>query len=310
MDAQASDQALRKRAQSNAKGTEWGADDPQKMLIQDILYEFMYSGDVEEAVSVIKQKKNIEGVELTKRALIFGIERQPYERELVSLLLSQAYNIFGGSEIKDGFQLMLYRLPDLVLDVPDAPAILAKFISRGIYDEILPPAFMKDAIVDNQHAKETMSLAFATTHSTDEQRRLEHIWGPGDMASVESLKLAVDNILIEYLANPDIAVATQTVKELNVPSFAGQIVKRALVKAIEHNTDVSRDSIINLFESWHKTNLISDGCLKRGFGAAWKQIDDISLDVPVAPKVINELQALAIKRKLLPADFKPVLESQ
>jgi len=264
----------------------------------------MYSGDVDEAISAVQQKKNIEGVELTKRALIFGIERQAYERELVSLLLSQAYNIFGGGEIRDGFQLMLYRLPDLVLDVPDAPQLLAKFISRGIYDEILPPAFIKDATVDNKYAKETMSLAFATTHSADEQRRLEHIWGPGDLASVASLKLTVDNILVEYIANPDTKVATQTVKELNVPSFAGQIVKRAIVKAIEHNNDSTRDSIINLFEFWHKTHLMSGESFKRGFISAWKQIDDISLDVPVAPKVINELQALAIEKKLLPADFK------
>jgi len=254
------------------------------------------------------RKKNIEGIELTKRALIFGIERQPYERELVSVLLSQAYNIFGGTEIQDGFQLLLFRLPDLVLDVPEAPQVLAKFVSRAIYDEILPPAFIKDAQVDNNLAKETMSLAFAMTHSTDEKRRLEHVWGPGDLTSVESLKSAVDSILIEYFANPDIDAATAAVKALNVPSFSGQIIKRGLVKALEH-TEVSRDSIINLFVAWHKSSLMADGSFKRGFGAAWRQIDDIKLDVPSAPKVMTELQSLAVQRKLLPADFKSILDS-
>jgi len=296
----------RERSKSTG-GTEWGSDDPQKMLIQDILYEFMYSGDVDEAIAVIKQKKNIEGIELTKRALIFGVERQPYERELVSLLLSQAYNIFGGNEIQDGFQLMLFRLPDLVLDVPEAPQLLAKFVSRAIYDEILPPAFIKDAQVDNNLAKQTMSLAFAMTHSPDEKGRLEHIWGPGDMTSVDSLKAAVDGILVEYFANPDIDAATVAVKSLNVPSFSGQIIKRSLVKALEH-TEVARDSIIKLFVHWHKTSLMGDGSFKRGFGAAWKQIDDIKLDVPSAPKVMGDLQALAVQGKLLPADFKPILD--
>jgi len=250
------------------------------------------------------KKKIIEGIELTKRALIFGIERQAFERELVSLLLSQAYNLFGGREIRDGFQLMLYRLPDLVLDVPEAPGLLAKFISRAIYDEILPPAFIKDALVDNKYAKETMSLAFAITHSTDEKRRLEHIWGPGDLSSVENLKKAVDHILMEYLENPDTSAATSSVRDLKVPSFAGQIVKRALVKALERNHG-SGEKIINLFAYWEKTNVMSDGAMKRGFSAAWKQIDDISLDVPGARQALAELHTSAVEKKLLPADYKP-----
>ena len=45
--------------------------------------------------------------------------------------------------------------------------------------------------MDNEHAKESLSLAYATTHSTDEKRRIEHIWGPGDGSSVEQLKEAV-----------------------------------------------------------------------------------------------------------------------
>jgi hypothetical protein len=49
---------------------------------------------------------------------------------------------------------------------------------------------VKDAIVDNEPAKESLALAYATTHSV-EKRRLEHIWGPGDLTSVEQLKEAV-----------------------------------------------------------------------------------------------------------------------
>jgi hypothetical protein len=68
----------------------------------------------------------IDGIEFTKRALIFGIERQAYERELVSKLLSACYELFNDNEIEDGFQLLLFRLPDLVLDVPHGPSLLSK----------------------------------------------------------------------------------------------------------------------------------------------------------------------------------------
>jgi len=153
-----------------------------------------------------------------------------------------------------------------------------------------------------------MSLAFAINHSGEEQHRLEHIWGPGDMTSVDSLKKAVDAILVEYIANPDVDGATRSVKALNVPSFAGQVIKRAIVKALEHNNEASTDSVIKLFVSWNKTNLMGTGSFKRGFGAAWRQIDDIQLDVPNAKVVMVELQKLATEYKLLPSDFKPLLD--
>jgi len=118
-------------------------DEDIKHSIQDILYDLMHSGDIPTAVEQVKSNKLIDGIEFTKRALLFGIERQAYERELISRLLSSCYEIFNDNEIVDGFQMMLFRLPDIVLDVPHAPSILSKFLSRGIYDEIVPPSLSK-----------------------------------------------------------------------------------------------------------------------------------------------------------------------
>jgi len=276
-----------------------------KNTIQDILYDLMYSGDIKTAVSIVKNNKMIDGIEFTKRALLFGIERQAYERELVSVLLSSCYEIFNDNEIADGFQLMLFRLPDIVLDVPHAPSIFAKFISRAIYDEIIPPIFVKDAHVDNIKAKECMSLAFAKTHALDETKEgLEHIWGPGDLHSVKDLKIAVDTLLEEYLENPDIKETTEAFVELNVPSFFGEIVKRGLFKSIGM-TDHARTDFIKLLEHWFQINLINEGHLKRGFSMAYSQLPDFTIDVPNAGKILPTLQTIAIEKRFLPAQFKP-----
>jgi len=274
----------------------------QKAKILEILYELSYTGAVKEAVALVERDKSIEGIEFAKRALIFGVEHSSYERELISRLLSAAYDIFEGGEILDGFQLLLYRLPDLVLDVPTAPQILAKFISRAIYDEILPPAFVKDAIVDNEHAKESLSLAYATTHSV-EKRRLEHIWGPGDLTSVEQLKEAVDTLLREYFENPNPVEAASSVKELNAPSFSGQIIKQALRIALEKNTEEARKNVIHLLTSWHKMNLVSDSHVARGFANMSNQLEDLKLDVPNAPQMFGQLVSQAIENKLLSSSF-------
>eukprot|EP01127_Copromyxa_protea_P003399 TRINITY_DN13214_c0_g1_i1.p1 TRINITY_DN13214_c0_g1~~TRINITY_DN13214_c0_g1_i1.p1 ORF type:complete len:333 (-),score=86.46 TRINITY_DN13214_c0_g1_i1:55-996(-) len=275
----------------------------QKQKILEIFYELSGTGDVKEAISRIEKDKSIEGIEFTKRALIFGIEHSSYERELISRLLSAAYDIFEGGEILDGFQLLLYRLPDLILDVPTAPQILAKFISRALYDEILPPGFHKDAIVDNEHAKESLSLSYATTSNPIEKRRLQHVWGPGDLTSVEQLKEAVDALLKEYFENPNPVEAASSVKELNAPSFASQIVKQALRTALEKNTDDSRKNVIDLFNSWRKINLMSNVHFERGFANISGQLEDLKLDVPNAPQMFAQLVSQAIEHKLIPSSF-------
>jgi len=277
-----------------------------KNTIQDILYDLMYSGDIKTAVSAVKNNKLIDGIEFTKRSLIFGIERQAYERELISRLLSACYEIFNDNEIVDGFQLMLFRLPDIVLDVPHAPSILAKFISRAIYDEIVPPIFVKDAHVDNVKAKECMSIAFAKTHALDETKEgLEHIWGPGDLHSVKDLKIAVDTLLEEYLENPDMKETTESFMELNVPSFFAEIVKRGLFKSISMN-DHARADFIKLLEHWFQINLINEGHFKRGFSMAYSQLTDLTIDVPNAGKILPTLLEAAIEKRFLPPNFKPI----
>lgn len=304
LDSITADQKLaRDRARSKGCWDKKGSEDAQKAKIQEILYELMDTGVVADAIVAIENNRFIEGIEFTKRALIFGIEHSSYERELISQLLSSAYNIFQGREIPDGFQLLLYRLPDFVLDVPNAAQILAKFISRANYDEILPPAFLRDAHIDNEWAKESLALAFATVHSSDEKRRLEHVWGPGDLTSVNELKAAVDQLLEEYFENPNAAEAASSVKELNTPSFGSQIVKQALRLALEKNTDKARTDVIQLLSSWNKMNLMSSFHMERGFQNVANQLDDLKLDVPNAGIIFPQLVAAAIGQKILSADF-------
>jgi len=110
-------------------------------IVLEIITEFIDSGELKGAVEEIKRRREIDGAEFVKRTLIWGIERKAYERELISKLLSGAYSIFQNKEMPSGFEIVLDRLPDLSLDVPDAPEVLGKFIARAIFDEVLPPVF-------------------------------------------------------------------------------------------------------------------------------------------------------------------------
>jgi len=272
----------------------------QKLKIAEILLDLAESGDLQQAKAAVERTKSIEGIELTKRSLIFGIEHNFHERELISQFLSAAYDIFEGREISEGFQLLLFRLPDLVLDVPGAAPILAKFISRAIYDEILPPAFVKDAEVDNHYAKEALALAYATVHSTDEKRRLERIWG--NLGTVQDMKDAVDALLIEFFENPDPVETSKTVQELHAPSFSSQIVKQAIRMALDKNTEAARNSLITLLTYWHQTSVMSDVQIARGYKNMASQIDDMKLDLPSSPTMFKALVEAAKEHKIIPTD--------
>jgi hypothetical protein len=186
---------------------------------------------------------------------------------------------------------------------------LSKFLSRAVYDEIVPPIFIKDATIDNPKAKECMALTFATTHSVDGRESMEHIWGPGDLTSVNSLKIAVDTLLDEYLDNPDINETTDSFVQLNVPSFYGEIVKRGLFKCLD-KPEESWDNFIKLLKYWLQMTLITAGQIKRGFSIAYSRINDLKIDVPNAELFLAEIQKKAANTSILPPGFVPVLSQE
>jgi len=201
----------------------------------------------------------------------------------------------------DGFEIVLDRLPDLILDVPDAVDVLGKFISRAVYDEILPPVFLNVAKVNN--AKASMALSLAHELYDKERKRLVHIWGPGDLSSVRRLRKEVDSLLREYLENKDTNEATQAVNALNARSFNSQVLRQALTLALEANSSPARKDIIILITAFRKSALVSDYDVHHGFVLTWRKISDTKLDVPNAEDMLLEITQLAKDNLLLPSNF-------
>eukprot|EP01124_Arcella_intermedia_P027809 TRINITY_DN5520_c0_g1_i1.p1 TRINITY_DN5520_c0_g1~~TRINITY_DN5520_c0_g1_i1.p1 ORF type:complete len:302 (-),score=75.36 TRINITY_DN5520_c0_g1_i1:125-1030(-) len=269
--------------------------------VLEVITEFIESGDLKEAISDIKKRVEIDGTEFTKRTLIFGIEHKAYERELISQLLSAAYTIFGASEMVDGFVVLLDRLPDLSLDVPEAAEVLGKFIARAVFDEILPPVFFQEAKVNNPKA--SMALSLAHDLYEKERKRLAHVWGPGDLSSVKRLVKEVLIIVKDYLENKEVKDASTCIAALHAPSFNSQVVRYSLTAAIEANNQQAREDIILLITHLHKTAVFSPYDVKHGFELTSRKIADISLDVPNAKATFSDLIERATKAKLLPEGF-------
>jgi programmed cell death protein 4 len=268
-------------------------------IITVILVEFTESGDIDEAVADIKEHPLIEPAQFVALAVEFGLEHHNHERELVSQLLSACHALFEGRGYDEGFQNILFRLPDLVLDVPGAEEFVGLFIARAIFDDALAPAFIKNAEVDNEGAKLALNLAYNIVHEASERSRLENIWGPSAQTSVEVLREEAKNVVKEYLSSFDIAEADRAILSLNTPSFMSQVVKEALYLAIEQGNHKPRELVLSLLMNWSKSAIISDYHMKRGFDLAKKGLDEIRLDVPHVDDALASLVKDAEARKLV-----------
>jgi len=277
----------------------------QQNPIEAVLKEYFSSGDVEE-LSTSLQSLNISNNldSFVKKSIAIALEKQAYERELVSQMLSSLYGtIISAEKMEAGVQRAIESIEDLCLDTPDAIEVVAKFIARAVMDEILPPSFLKTAHAVSQREKEIISLANALVTEKHRSGRLAHIWGPGDLSSVKRLKEEVQMLLGEYLNTGESQEADKSVRKLNAPSFYFQLVKQALRFGISR-THEEQKKISLLLNSFSKSGLISGDQMIKGFQSAHDILADIALDVPNAHVCFNEFVHRGKEGGYLPQDMQ------
>jgi programmed cell death protein 4 len=268
-----------------------------------VLREYFSSGEIEEALKSVKELQ-INSAEFVKKALILAMEKQAFERELTSQLLTSLSSILMTStDIETGFQRILDVIDDVVLDCPDAVEVLSKFIARAIVDEVVPPRFLKDVQPHSNNAKESVALASALTTEKHRIDRLAHVWGPGDLSSVKRLKEETNTLLQEYLSSSDLNEADRCVRKLNAPSFHFQIVKQALRIALERDGEDAK-KIAELLAFFYKSGLVSQDHTVKGFHCVLDALNDFKLDFPNAEKQLQEISATAVNGGWLPQDWK------
>jgi len=166
--------------------------------------------------------------------------------------------------------------------------VLAKFLARAIVDEIVPPAFLKNAEIKSTLAKECTALVNGLITEKHRIDRLAHVWGAGDLHSVKRLKEETALLLEEFLETGDLVEADKCVRNLNAPSFHFQLVKQAVRSALQKNEE-DRKKILSLLAAFSKSDLISADHMGRGFEVCHESLADIQLDIPEAPKIFGEL---------------------
>jgi programmed cell death protein 4 len=98
-----------------------------------------------------------------------------------------------------------------ILDVPSAHTYVISFLARAVVDEVLPPSFLSDPLVRSIGGaviEDAMRLLSREHYGV----RLERVWGPGDGRPVADLKVAMDQLLKEFLLSNELDEAKACVK--------------------------------------------------------------------------------------------------
>lgn len=292
-----------------------------KLRLDDILREYFDSSDAHEVIRSISELGCTHyHPHILVRAIGLGMDAGPRERELISRLLSCLHPApLSDAEMEAGYEMVLDRVEDWMIDIPDTKPMLGSFLARAVIDEVLPPAFLSNR--NNTHpGDEVVAKAVSLLSREHCSARLEKVWGPGDGRPVEELKEIMDQLLKEYLLSRELDEAASCVRELNARHFHHELVKRGVKIAMEedgrrgHPTAgenangggegggsicTSLDAMAALFQFLVNNSIVSEYQVAKGVSRLRKLLPDLKLDVPEADGMLLEFEGM-LPSSLLP----------
>ncbi|XP_061952678.1 MA3 DOMAIN-CONTAINING TRANSLATION REGULATORY FACTOR 1 [Populus nigra] len=281
--------------------------DDYKKAVVSIIEEYFSTGDVEVAASDLRELGSSNyHLYFIKRLVSMAMDRHDKEKEMASVLLSALYaDVISPSQIRDGFVILLESADDLAVDILDAVDILALFVARAVVDDILPPAFLtraKKALPESSKGFQVLQTTEKNYLSAPHHAELvERRWGGSTHITVEEVKKKITDLLREYVESGDAVEACRCIRELGVSFFHHEVVKRALVLAMEIRT--AEPLILKLLKEASEEGLVSSSQMAKGFARLKESLDDLALDIPSAKSLFQSLVPKAISEGWLDASF-------
>ena len=101
------------------------------------------------------------------------------------------------------------------------------------------------------------------------------------------MKKEISHLLNEYVESGDTVESCRCIRDLNVPFFHHEFVKRALILAMERRS--AELLILALLREAAEEGLITSSQMSKGFGRLADTIDDLSLDIINAKDMFESL---------------------
>lgn len=150
-----------------------------KKTIKDIVQEYFVSADVKELERAVKEVPSAMHFEVIKQMGNTALDKGNAERERANVAFAALVGTtISADQMAKGFTILLNRVEDIYLDVPEVLKLLSRMLARAVSDEALPPAFLlrldlHEGDLGFQVAKEAQTLL----KQPGAVQFLENVWG-------------------------------------------------------------------------------------------------------------------------------------
>lgn len=263
-----------------------------KQKILTISQEYFSSGDIVEVSASLEDLPG--GIDVmhyfVKKLILLALDRKDREREMASVLLSSLYsNVIPPEQVRKGFEAVIESIDDTVLDVPDAPDLIALFIVRAIIDDVLPPAIttkISGSTLPSSTLKSKVDQLLTSRHSAE---KILRCWGPGSNMKAQEAKEAITKVLQEFSMSHDAKEVSKCLSTLSLPFFNHELIKQAIHMAMSSATHCA--SIIGLISGLTASGEVSQGQLIKGLQRVAVTLPDLCLDNPIAAEQYEQVMA-------------------
>ncbi|KAK6123604.1 hypothetical protein DH2020_042657 [Rehmannia glutinosa] len=251
-----------------------------KKEVVTIIHEYFSSDDIPELIRSLEDLGMPEYNPIfLKKLITLAMDRKNREKEMASVLLSALHiEIFTTEDIANGFVLLLESAEDTALDILDASNELAFFLARAVIDDVLAPLNLEEIanmLPPNCSGSETVSMARSLIAARHAGERILRCWGGGTGWAVEDAKDKIQKLLEEYESGGVLSEACQCIRDLGMPFFNHEVVKKALVMAMEKKND----RMLELLRVCFSEGLITINQMTKGFNRIKDGLDDLALDI-------------------------------
>ncbi|XP_045530242.1 programmed cell death protein 4 isoform X3 [Pieris brassicae] len=254
---------------------------------EPVILEYFEHGDTIAAAEDFLEYVTAKRSHLVCETIVeIALDHKPSHCEMASVLISDLYGrVFSVRDISYAFERLLDKLPDLILDTPDATVLLSNFIARCVADDCLPPRFVQTMsnVELNPSARQTIQRAETLLSMKHGLVRLDNIWGVGGgIRPVKSLIRQIQLLLKEYLTSSDLTEAMRCVKDLEVPHFHHELVYETVLLAVEAINTSVEEQLCTFLSELRRCVIVTPDQMDRGFLRVLEDMSDIVLDVPLA----------------------------
>ncbi|KAI4972601.1 hypothetical protein ZWY2020_003526 [Hordeum vulgare] len=230
-----------------------------KKRIQDILREYIESGDTDEAFRCIREL----GLpffhhEVVKCALILGMENLSSQPLILKLLKESTTGcLISSNQVSKGFSRAAESVDDMSLDVPSAKTLFDKLLSAAISEGWLDASFCKSVAPD------------------------EDMWNASS-EKVKRFKEESGHIIEEYFLSDDVPELIRSPQELSAPEYNAMFLKKLITLAMDRKN--SEKEMASVLLSSLTLELFSTGDIMKGFIMLLQSAEDTALDIVGAPR--------------------------